>query len=131
VTDGPYVLTLRQPWASAVFLARGGKNVENRTWKTNYRGRLYIHAAGREDIYAPHWVWDLVGGRGTLPLSAIIGYVTITACQYDSGVNNRWAHPNMWHWFFTSPALLTEAIPATGGRALWPLPGNINWKETS
>jgi len=36
------VLTLKQPWASLV--ANGYKEYEFRSWKTNYRGEIYIHA---------------------------------------------------------------------------------------
>ncbi len=38
------VLSFRQPFASLVL--SGWKVVENRTWSTDYRGRLYIHASG-------------------------------------------------------------------------------------
>lgn len=36
-------ITLTQPWASLV--AAGAKTVETRSWTTNYRGPLAIHAA--------------------------------------------------------------------------------------
>jgi len=36
-------LTLTQPWASLV--AFGAKKIETRSWSTNYRGPLAIHAA--------------------------------------------------------------------------------------
>ena len=36
-------LTIRAPWAWAI--AQGWKRVENRSWSTNYRGRIAIHAA--------------------------------------------------------------------------------------
>jgi len=36
-------LSVRQPWAWAILYA--GKRIENRTWSTNYRGPLLIHAA--------------------------------------------------------------------------------------
>jgi hypothetical protein len=36
-------LTVCQGWASAMFLPTP-KDVENRTWETNYRGDLLIHA---------------------------------------------------------------------------------------
>jgi hypothetical protein len=36
-------LSIRQPWAWAILYA--GKRIENRTWSTNYRGPLLIHAA--------------------------------------------------------------------------------------
>ena len=35
-------LTLKQPWATLV--AEGIKKYEFRTWKTNYRGKILIHA---------------------------------------------------------------------------------------
>jgi len=35
-------LTILQPWADLIM--SGEKRVENRTWPTKYRGRLYIHA---------------------------------------------------------------------------------------
>ena len=36
-------LTIKQPWAWLI--AHGYKNVENRTWRTNYRGNLLIHVS--------------------------------------------------------------------------------------
>lgn len=36
------VLTLKQPWATLV--AEGIKKYEFRSWKTNYRGKILIHA---------------------------------------------------------------------------------------
>lgn len=36
-------LTIRAPWAWAI--AQGWKRVENRSWATNFRGRIAIHAA--------------------------------------------------------------------------------------
>lgn len=38
-------LSIKQPWASLI--AQGIKDIENRTWKTSYRGRIYIHASGK------------------------------------------------------------------------------------
>lgn len=35
-------LTVRRPWCGLI--AHHGKDVENRTWSTSYRGRLFIHA---------------------------------------------------------------------------------------
>jgi hypothetical protein len=36
-------LSIRQPWAWMIFHA--GKEIENRTWKTYFRGRVLIHAS--------------------------------------------------------------------------------------
>ena len=37
------VLCIRQPWAALII--EGDKDIENRTWSTNYRGPLLIHAS--------------------------------------------------------------------------------------
>lgn len=42
------VLTLWQPWAS--LLAAGIKRHETRSWSTNYRGLLLVHAAASEPL---------------------------------------------------------------------------------
>lgn len=39
----PLALSIRQPWAWAIINA--GKDVENRDWKTKFRGPVCIHAA--------------------------------------------------------------------------------------
>lgn len=36
-------LSIKQPWA--YLIAAGIKDIENRTWKTSYRGRVLIHAS--------------------------------------------------------------------------------------
>lgn len=36
-------LSIRQPWAWLI--VNGHKDIENRQWRTNYRGRFLIHAA--------------------------------------------------------------------------------------
>jgi len=42
-------LTIHQPYASLI--ARGAKVYETRSWKTNYRGRIAIHA-GKKSAYS-------------------------------------------------------------------------------
>lgn len=36
-------LSIRQPWAWLIL--NGGKDIENRTWATKFRGRFLIHAS--------------------------------------------------------------------------------------
>lgn len=40
------VISLMEPWASLV--KEKIKHIETRSWKTNYRGELYIHASQRK-----------------------------------------------------------------------------------
>lgn len=36
-------LSIRQPWAWLI--VKGHKDIENRCWKTHFRGKIYVHAA--------------------------------------------------------------------------------------
>ena len=40
-------LTIIQPWATLIAVA--AKKIETRSWKTNYRGEIYIHAGKKID----------------------------------------------------------------------------------
>ena len=69
------VLTLKQPWASLV--ANGYKVYEFRSWKTNYRGEIYIHAGAGVD---KEWL-DKVKDYGIdFPKKKILCKVTIEGC---------------------------------------------------
>jgi hypothetical protein len=41
------ILSIRQPWA--YLITQGSKDIENRTWPTNYRGPVLVHASLRVD----------------------------------------------------------------------------------
>ena len=105
------ILTVSQPWAS--LLVDGGKDVENRTWRTNYRGPVLIQAGVRHDAFwrdAPsgsHAAAVLAGrfvARNPIAhedvRGAIIGIVTILRCEEGSvyGSRSPWRHPGAWHW---------------------------------
>lgn len=47
-------LSIRQPWAWAIIHA--GKDIENRSWSTNFRGRLHIHASKKFDLDGYDWI---------------------------------------------------------------------------
>lgn len=51
---GPRVLSIQQPWAWAI--TAGRKEVENRSWQTAYRGRVYIHASGKLNREGIKWL---------------------------------------------------------------------------
>jgi len=48
-------LSIRQPWAW--LLVEGFKDIENRTWKTNYRGSFLIHASKQFDTKSVVWIY--------------------------------------------------------------------------
>lgn len=39
------VISIKEPFATLIM--NGSKLIETRSWKTNYRGELYIHASGK------------------------------------------------------------------------------------
>ncbi|MBC8501261.1 MAG: ASCH domain-containing protein [DPANN group archaeon] len=41
-------LSLKQPWAELIL--QGKKKIETRKWKTNFRGKFYIHASKNIDL---------------------------------------------------------------------------------
>lgn len=69
------VLTIKQPWASLII--EGYKRFEFRSWKTNYRGELLIHAGKSIDKEAYE---RLKGYLTDMPLGKIIGKVELTNC---------------------------------------------------
>lgn len=113
----PFALSVHQPWASLI--VNGYKDVENRTWCTNHRGPLLIHASHK---YVDHDGWSayslLLGGRlDDLPRGAIIGRVEVIDCVRDS--TSSWAFPGHWHWLLADPAHFAEPVVANGRRGLW------------
>jgi hypothetical protein len=49
-------ISIKQPWAWMII--HGGKNVENRTWHTNYRGPILIHASKKFDRDGYLWILE-------------------------------------------------------------------------
>lgn len=92
------VLSIKQPWASLIAL--GIKPIENRSWKTNFRGRIYIHASAKVVNVAPIDLLSTDQRKEVLskyhkgvfpwfnPVSAIIGEVDIIDCVMN--------HPSIW-----------------------------------
>lgn len=89
-------LTLTQPWATLV--ACGTKKIETRSWKTNYRGALAIHAAKGFPESAQQIcltepfasvlkrqtsirvIWDRARQRSDFPLGQVIALCELTDC---------------------------------------------------
>ena len=91
----------------------GGKDVENRTWPTRYRGALLIHAGAATERYAT---------RAELPAQCdvhgcVVGVVELVDCI--RGGRSKWAEPDHWHWTLARPRAFRVPIPATGRLGLW------------
>ncbi len=80
-------LSIRQPWAWLV--VNGYKDIENRTWNTSFRGRMYVHAGRRilPDDFPGQREHIRASGiviPSELPRGAILGEVTVADCVRES-----------------------------------------------
>ena len=79
------VLTLKQPWATLV--SEGIKEYEFRSWKTNYRGKVLIHAGAGIDKKEMERFKDL---NLKYPSKRIIAEVEIEEClELDDKLNQK------------------------------------------
>ena len=79
------VLTIKQPWATLI--AEGLKEYEFRSWKTNYRGDILIHAGAGIDKDAMKRFKNL---NLEYPTKKILAKVTIIDCiLLDKEINKK------------------------------------------
>ena len=130
-------LSIAQPWASAIAFA--GKDIENRSWRSHYRGPLAIHASGT--VYRDHidnYRCRVVRGgekrpvidwinRGrrryglepedadTIIRSHIVAIAMLVDCVEKS--SSSW-FGGEWGWVLEG-VLPIEPIPWTGGLSTW------------
>ena len=125
-------LTVRQPWAWAIMIA---KPVENRSRRFHHRGPLLIHASQQEETDMVDHVLELIAEETDTAVSllrnayrqqaargAIVGAVTVTDCVNE--------HPSRW---FTGPyALVLERpqrayspVHCRGQLGLWQPPADV------
>ncbi|NET44870.1 MAG: ASCH domain-containing protein [Okeania sp. SIO2B3] len=111
-------LTLKQPWAWAIFNL--GKDIENRIWRTAYRGLLYIHAGKQFDDLGKLWILQRFNAviPDNLETGCILGSVEITDISRDS-FGSRWSMSDQWHWKLRNPLLLNNPIETKGHLSLW------------
>ena len=129
-------LSIRQPWAQLI--CSGIKDVENRTWKTNYRGKILIHAPakfddrGISDCFNEKQVVFIMKEYGLakykyeqkILCSAIIGSVEIIDCVQNH--DSIWAQPGCWHYVLQNPVLFDNSILNVKGRlSFWDYEGEI------
>lgn len=119
------VLSVRQPWASLIMSI---KDIENRTWKTNYRGRILIHSSLHT---IPH-EWEMLNEEQIqtvpfmlkhtiLPYGAIIGSVELIDCTKN--YSSIWAEKGVWNWVLKNPILFEHPIMNIKGKlGLWEYP---------
>jgi ASCH domain-containing protein len=116
-------LSLRQPYASLI--VSGIKTIETRTWKTNYRGKILIHAA-LKPIELPKQFQARVKEINPEVLSAtgkIIGSVDVIDCRPLLAKDKKAALvdeiENKYAWLLENPEVFKEFIPLKGKLGLF------------
>lgn len=78
-------LSIRQPWAWLIL--HGHKDIENRKWKTHFRGKIYVHASKgmtRDEYAIAHVLAEEQGVElppfDQLERGGIVGTVEIVDC---------------------------------------------------
>lgn len=120
------VLTIKQPWASLI--VDGYKCYEFRSWKTNYRGKILIHAglSLEKDIVKRFKNYNL-----KYTLGAIIGEAELVDCvlvdeklnnelrNIDSTVYGRSNHVETYGWKLEKIKKYDKPIFVKGKLGLW------------
>jgi hypothetical protein len=131
-------LSIKQPWASLIIA--GIKTIENRSWRTNYRGKILIHTGKEVDIRAVEdsIIWQHIlkatpNARGKFDKAgkltgAILGVAELTACSCEAdalSVDYRWAEPGFFWWRIENPVLFEKPIPYRGQLGLFDVPEEV------
>lgn len=84
-------LSIRQPWAWLIIY--GHKDIENRTWRTDVRGWVGIHASKTYDVQGDEWVREnfpdiILPPREEIQQGGIVGRARVIDCVGESA--SRW-----------------------------------------
>lgn len=101
--QGLPALAIRQPYAWLV--VNGIKDIENRSRRTHYRGRVLIHASLSEALLFDDTVSALGKRAGVdLPNSfmtgGIVGFAEIVGCERRHG--SEWKDSSSWGWILAN-----------------------------
>lgn len=136
-------LSVKQPWALAICR---GKDTENRTWETQFRGPVAIHASKVFDNVSDDtldWIAEQTGlsfeeAHDQDHRGAVVAVAEIVGCHLNCGYEghvfpgmtpvmcSQWAVEGQWHWEIDNIQVLREPVPARGALGLWRLPEDVD-----
>lgn len=132
-------LTVHQPYAWMILeadpMADGAaalKPIENREWRTDYRGPLWIHA-GKSRDWMRQGLADLarlgVDPPGEFVFGALVGLVELIDCASRERLpQSLRRHPTAegkFCWVLERPRRLLEPIPMRGALGLFDVPSRV------
>ena len=120
------VLTIKEPWATLII--DGYKHYEFRSWKTNYRGKILIHAglSYEKDMKERFKDYNLNCSKGE-----IIGCANLTDCilvneefndellKKNKTVYGTRNHAQTYAWKLENIIKFNKKIPCKGKLGLW------------
>lgn len=118
-------ISIKQPWASLI--AWGYKTIEWRSWATNYRGPLLIHASGHK------YIADDGNDSVELPTGAIIAQVDLIDVRpflptdVESAILSEFFHCESVRgmaWVLANPRQV-EPVRHKGRLRLWEFGGEV------
>ena len=125
------VLSIIEPWATLI--KEGKKKIETRSWKTSYRGELYLHASSKHiDKKNPdlHNLLNLIPNI-SMAYGNIICKCKLVDCIYmdEAFMEQIQSNPQefmcgeykvgRYAWFLEDVEVLKEPIPAKGHLNIW------------
>ena len=122
------VLSIKDPWASLIM--NGTKKIETRSWKTKYRGEIYIHASSSKAKITKPEVYELIKDMN-FKCGYIICKCNLVDCIYmtDEYVNdmktNHYEEYICGHYevgryaWIVEDVKVIEPIEAKGKLGLW------------
>ena len=124
-------ISIKQPWG--YLIASGVKDIENRTWKTKFRGRILLHSGAKVDnrqmielFTVDQWYSFFPSDKTEYMLerkwqtSAIIGSVEIVDCVQNHP--SIWAEEGVWNWVLANPILFKKPILNVKGKLSFFIP---------
>lgn len=130
-------ITICQPYASLIVGWDGmppgiQKRIENRTWFTDYRGSLLIHA-GKSRKWLDSWDGPV---PSVMPFGCIVGAAKLVTClrKRDTPTDREnvlsWVHSHIhaegpWMWVLDRIERFAEPIPYRGKQGLYDVPFGI------
>lgn len=119
-------ISIAQPWAECIVF--NGKNIENRTWDTKFRGYLAIHASKSKDLSRFKYCQEDYGLNLTpenVDFGAIIGIAEIVGVITKKNLTRetkKWFHGE-YGFHLKNIIKLKEPVHVNGALSFWKLKG--------
>ena len=113
-------LTIKQPWIHAIL--HEGKDIENRSWKRDFRGWLALHASAQPNRYAEFPRGIHIPELKTLDYSAICGVARVIDIVPKSRSKWFWRPDDgstNYGWVLADVTALKTPISCKGTLGLW------------